>query len=66
MPSIGVGVREIRISTQREHRVIYVVSFAEAIYVLHAFEKKSRKTSTRDVKVAKARFKMLRRTRAGV
>jgi phage-related protein len=46
--------------------VIYVASVVEAIYVLHVFEKKSRKTSTRDVKVAKARFKILRRSRARV
>jgi phage-related protein len=42
--SVGVGVREIRVHTGREHRVVYLARFAEAIYVLHAFEKKTRKT----------------------
>ena len=38
VPSIGPGVREIRIHTGLEHRVFYVARFAEAVYVLHAFE----------------------------
>jgi phage-related protein len=42
--SIGPGVREIRVHTGMEHRVFYVATFEEAIYVLHAFEKKSQKT----------------------
>ncbi len=41
MQAIGAGVREIRIQTGRSFRVLYVAKFAEAIYVLHAFEKKS-------------------------
>ena len=36
MPSVGLGVQEIRIHTGSEHRVLYVARFAEAIYVLHA------------------------------
>ena len=43
MPSIALGVEEIRIHTLMEHRVIYVAKFAEAIYVLHAFVKKPRR-----------------------
>lgn len=42
MPSVGLGVQEIRIHTEVEHRVVYVAKFAEAIYVLHAFEKRTR------------------------
>ena len=42
MPSVGAGVREIRIHTELEHRVLYVAKFAEGVYVLHAFEKKTR------------------------
>ena len=38
MKGIGRGVYEIRIHTQTEHRVFYVAKFAEAVYVLHAFE----------------------------
>ena len=48
MPTVGPGVAELRIRTGVEHRVFYVAKFAEAIYVLHAFEKRSRSSvSTR-------------------
>ncbi len=40
MASVGLGVREIRIHTGREHRIIYVAKFEEGVYALHAFEKK--------------------------
>ena len=39
MTSVGSGVREIRIQTGSEHRILYVASFAEAICILHAFER---------------------------
>lgn len=57
--TIGPGVCEIRIHTAVEHRVCYVVKFAEAIYVLHAFEKRTRKTSQRDVELARQRYQAL-------
>ena len=44
MKGIGAGVCEIRIHGAVEHRVLYVATFPEAVYVLHAFEKKSRRT----------------------
>ena len=56
MPSVGPGVREIRIHTDGEHRVVYVARFDEAIYVLHAFEKKTRKTRREDVDLARKRL----------
>jgi phage-related protein len=59
MPSIGQGVREIRIHTAVEHPICYVVKFAEAIYVLHAFEKQTRKTSQHDVELARQRYQAL-------
>lgn len=59
MPSVGVGVREIRIHTGLEHRVLYVASFAEAVYVLHAFEKRSRRTSRADLTLARWRYRQL-------
>ncbi|MEE9219265.1 MAG: type II toxin-antitoxin system RelE/ParE family toxin [Acidobacteriota bacterium] len=59
MPSIGPGVREIRIHTQIEHRVVYIARFTEAIYVLHAFEKRSAKTSRRHVDLVRARLQLL-------
>jgi|SRR4051812_28787293 phage-related protein len=68
MESIGPGAAEIRVRTNeggtREHRVIYVAKFAEAVYVLHAFEKKSQKTSPHDVDLAKARYSEMMRLRA--
>ena len=56
MPAIGVGVREIRIHAENEYRVIYVAKFAEAIYVLHAFTKKSQQTAKRDIDMAAQRY----------
>ena len=53
MQSIGRGVREIRIQHEGQYRVIYVASFEEVIYVLHAFQKKSRKTNRQDLDTAK-------------
>jgi phage-related protein len=41
------------------HRVIYVAKFAEAIYVLHAFQKQSRKTARTDIELARRRFRVL-------
>jgi phage-related protein len=59
MPRIGPGGREIRIHTALEHRVCYVAKFAEAVYVLHVFQKRTRKTSRHDVELAKQRYKAL-------
>ena len=50
--SVGRGVREIRIQHEGQYRVIYVASFGEIVYVLHAFQKKSRKTNRRDLDIA--------------
>ena len=59
MPSIGIGVSEIRVREGRAFRLIYVAKFSEAIYVLHAFEKKTRKSPKPDIDLARARFKAL-------
>lgn len=59
MPSVGSGVNEIRIHTRVEHRVMYVAKFDEAVYVLHAFEKKSRQTRDRDLTLARERLKQV-------
>jgi phage-related protein len=46
MKTIGSGVREIRIKDHAgAFRVIYVATFADAVYVLHAFQKKTQATS---------------------
>lgn len=62
MPSVGAGVREIRVQVGRQFRVLYVTRFAEAIYVLHAFEKKSQKTATVDIERARRRLATIRRS----
>lgn len=61
MPGVGAGVREIRLHTGREHRVVYVAKFAEAV------EKKARRTSDRDLSVARERLRLMlgRRRRNG-
>jgi phage-related protein len=64
MASIGPGVREVRIRDQAgAFRIIYVATFPEAVYVLHAFQKKSQATPRRDLEVAEARFRELTRSR---
>ncbi|ODB85624.1 hypothetical protein A3194_12375 [Candidatus Thiodiazotropha endoloripes] len=57
MTSIGQGVREIRIQQEGQWRVIYIAKFDEAIYVLHAFRKKTHKTSKPDIEIAKRALK---------
>jgi phage-related protein len=62
MPTIGAGVREIRIrDAAGAYRVIYIATLADAIHVLHAFEKKTQKTARRDHELAAARLRQLRR-----
>jgi phage-related protein len=64
MPSVGLGAQEIRIHTGAEHRVLYVAKFAEAVYVLHAFEKRTRRTPKGDLDVARQRLRLLINQRA--
>lgn len=60
MPGIGKGVEEIRVSEPSgAYRVIYVARRAEAVYVLHAFQKKTQATPKKDLEVARHRFRML-------
>lgn len=60
MTSIGSGVREIRIrETSGAFRVIYVAAFADTVYVLHAFQKKTQRTPARDLDLARDRLKEL-------
>lgn len=56
MPTVGPGVEEIRVHTKQEHRVFYLARFEEGVYVLHAFEKRSRKTPGRELEVGRARL----------
>lgn len=57
--SIAPGVREIRIHKHGEYRVIYITRLHDAVYVLHAFQKKTRTTPKKDIDMAKARLKMV-------
>ena len=62
MSDIGKGVEEIRIRDQSGiFRVIYTARLTDAIYVLHAFQKKTMKTSKQDIEIARKRFKKLMR-----
>lgn len=59
MNVIGAGVREIRIHVLGEWRVLYVAKFDDAVYVLHAFQKKSRKTRREDIEIARQRYRQI-------
>lgn len=62
MPAIGAGVEELRVWDESgTYRVIYLARLADAVYVLHAFQKKTRATSTRDIELAKTRYAELTR-----
>lgn len=62
MRTIGQGVREIRIrEATGAFSLIYIAKFADAIYVLHCFQKKSQKTSKRDLDLAAQRYRDLLR-----
>lgn len=58
MESVGKNVWELKTADERTwYRVIYLTRIGDALYVLHAFEKSSRKTSRRDLEIAKSRLK---------
>ncbi len=57
MPSVGIGVNEIRVRTESAYRVLYVAKFEEAVYVLHAFPKKTRRTPKSDLELASERYR---------
>ena len=57
MPGIGRGVEEIRIWDESgTYRVVYTARLADAVIVLHAFQKKTQATAKRDIDLAKERF----------
>lgn len=65
MKGVGPGVVELRVHTGKEHRVLYLARFEEAVYVLHAFEKRTRQTRTVDLELARKRLRDLLRSRQG-
>lgn len=62
MPSVGRGVREIRVHDAGGiYRSVYTTKVVDSVYVLHVFVKKSRKTPVKDIRLAKSRLKALSR-----
>jgi phage-related protein len=60
MPRVGPGACEIRVQDDAgAFRVIYVAKFAQTVYVLHAFQKKTQRTSHADVELAASRYRMI-------
>ncbi|MBY0358303.1 MAG: type II toxin-antitoxin system RelE/ParE family toxin [Candidatus Obscuribacterales bacterium] len=60
MPSIGAGVREIKIQDENksQYRLIYVAKFQEGIYAFHVITKKTtEQTEKSDIKIASKRYK---------
>jgi phage-related protein len=65
MKTVGQGVREIRVvDASGAFRVIYLATLSDAVYVLHAFQKKTQATAKRDLDVATNRYmELMRRNR---
>ena len=60
MPDVGTGAYEIRVRDESgAFRVIYVAKFDDAVYVLHAFQKKTRATAKADIDLAARRYKLI-------
>ncbi|MBN4063646.1 type II toxin-antitoxin system RelE/ParE family toxin [Cardiobacterium sp. AH-315-I02] len=59
--SVGVGVKEIRIKEKGGvFRVMYIAKYADFIYVLHAFKKKTQKTEQKDIDLSRQRLKEIK------
>ena len=64
MKTIGAGVREIRVRDEAgAFRVVYLAKLADAVYILHCFQKKTEQTSERDIDLARKRYKELMESR---
>ncbi|WP_285261303.1 type II toxin-antitoxin system RelE/ParE family toxin [Halopseudomonas bauzanensis] len=60
MKEVGVGAYEIRHrDANGAFRVIYITKLADAVYVLHAFQKKTQKTKRADIELAAKRYKLI-------
>ncbi len=60
LPTVGSGAYELRIrDAGGAFRVVYVAKFKHAVYVLHAFQKKTRKTSQTDLNLAARRYALI-------
>jgi len=65
MRSVGAGVVEVRMHAEGEHRLLLVARFAEAIYVLHAFEKKTQQTRQADLELGRRNLAAVLQRRRG-
>ena len=66
MATVGMGVYELRVKADKHYRVFYVAKFEGAIYVLHAFTKKTPQTSQQDIDKGRERYNaLLRHVKAG-
>ena len=61
--TVGSGVCELRVQLKSAFRVLYIARFAEGTYVLHAFEKRTRRTRPTDIALARKRLRDLERAR---
>ncbi len=61
MPIIGPGTYELRLQTDDAYRVFYIAKFQETVYVLHAFQKKTQKTSKHDITLGQQRYEAAQR-----
>ncbi len=60
MSTVGSGAYEIRVrDASGAFRAIYVAKFEAAVYVLHAFQKKTQQTAKADIELAKVRYKLI-------
>ncbi|KOF53854.1 hypothetical protein AD428_10875 [Achromobacter sp. DMS1] len=60
MKVVGQGVKEIRVhDSEGAFRVIYIAKFADAVYVIHCFQKKTQKTNKADIDLASKRYRDL-------
>lgn len=60
LPAVGSGAYEIRIrDAAGAFRAVYVAKFEKAVYVLHAFQKKTQKTSRADIELAVQRYRLI-------
>lgn len=59
MLNVGSGVYEIRLHLLGEWRVMYVAKKSDAVYVLHAFQKKTQKTRGEDIDLAVRRYRQI-------
>ncbi len=64
--SVGPGVMEIRVHVEGEFRVLYVAKFVEAVYLLHAFQKKTQKIRKRDLGLARERYNTVLKERRNI